>query len=444
MGFVIRLFNKIVGNQYIFALFLFAIFIELILLPFGIKQQKNSIKQAKLRPKEMAIRKKYEGRDDNDSKQRVQQEIQALYQKEGYNPLSGCLPTLIQFPIIMALYYIVLNPLRYICQLGTDTINQIINVVNGYPEYADVTFTTSRTIDLMGAMKKIIGEHGTSPFSSIEGFTDKIGSASDLPNLELFGGAINLADTPSFKTFNWLLLIPILTFAAYFFSMKMNRKLMYQPTMGADDKAMGCSNKIMDYAMPLMSVYISFIVPAAIGVYWIFKSLIGVVKQVILHYAMPLPKFTDAEYKAAEKEYNSTRSEKVVKNHTRNPNVRSLHHIDDEDFADTAAAARARKEAEQSAAATDKPTENGGETDGKKQDPASGKSNGLIGSAPIKDDRAQDERRPSGKERRGKKKVASDVSASADALSDDGAKSGENENAGKTESGNNDSDSEKN
>ena len=78
MGFVIRLFNKIVGNQYIFALFLFAIFIELILLPFGIKQQKNSIKQAKLRPKEMAIRKKYEGRDDNDSKQRDQQEIKAL------------------------------------------------------------------------------------------------------------------------------------------------------------------------------------------------------------------------------------------------------------------------------------------------------------------------------------------------------------------------------
>ena len=97
-GYVLKFCNKIVGNQYIFALLIFAIIIEIVLLPFGIKQQKNSIKQAKLRPKEMAIRKKYAGRDDQPTKQKMTQEIQELYQKEGYNPMGGCLPMHLPLP----------------------------------------------------------------------------------------------------------------------------------------------------------------------------------------------------------------------------------------------------------------------------------------------------------------------------------------------------------
>ena len=135
-GYVIKLCNNIVGNQYLLALLIFSIIVEIILLPFAIKQQKNSIKQAKLRPKEMAIRKKYAGREDQPTKQKMSMEIQEMYQKEGYNPMGGCLPLLIQFPIIIALYNIVLNPLRYICNLSTDAINGAINVVKSFPEYA--------------------------------------------------------------------------------------------------------------------------------------------------------------------------------------------------------------------------------------------------------------------------------------------------------------------
>ena len=129
-GYVIRFCNNLVGNNYLFALLLFAVIIEIVLLPFGIKQQKNSIKQAKLRPKEMALRKKYAGREDQVSKQKMSQEIQEFYQKEGYNPMAGCFPLLIQFPIIIALYNIVMNPLRYICGItNTETINEIITLV---------------------------------------------------------------------------------------------------------------------------------------------------------------------------------------------------------------------------------------------------------------------------------------------------------------------------
>ena len=70
-GYVLMGCNYLMGNQYILALFLFAIIIEIVLLPFAIKQQKTSIKQARLRPKEMAIRKKYAGRDDQPTKQKT-------------------------------------------------------------------------------------------------------------------------------------------------------------------------------------------------------------------------------------------------------------------------------------------------------------------------------------------------------------------------------------
>ena len=335
MGYVLRFCSWLTGNQYILALLVFAVIVELLLLPFGIKQQKNSIKQAKLRPKEMAIRKKYAGRDDNPTKQKMSMEIQELYQKEGYNPMGGCLPLLIQFPILIALYNIVLNPLHYICRLSADTIQQLGTVVSNF---TGKTYDAVRNIDLLGDLRTVYAQH-PSAFAGVEGFTSTIKDVGDLPNLTVFG-AIDLAQTPTLAL-NWLLLVPILTFVTYFASMKLTRKLTYQPMQ--DDKAMGCSNKIMDFMMPAFSVYIAFIMPAAIGVYWIFKCLIGMAKQVILHFSMPTPVFTEEDYKAAEKEMN-VRPDKTPKTKSGKV-VRSLHHLDDEDFPDTAEKARARREA---------------------------------------------------------------------------------------------------
>ncbi len=345
-GYVISFCNKIVGNQYILALFVFAVLMELILLPFGIKQQKNSIKQAKLRPKEMAIRKKYAGRDDMPTKQKMQQEIQELYQKEGYNPMGGCLPMLIQFPIIILLYNVVMNPLKYICGLSSETIGQLVPIVNGIEGTAfDAAQVATRNVNMISPIRKIL-ETNPAAFSGVSGFNL---SAEDLPNLTIFGGAIDLGQTPNFDSFNWLLLIPVLTFVVYFFSMKLTRKLSYQPV--TDDKAMGCSNKMMDVTMPLLSVFITFGVPAAIGVYWIFKSIIGVLKQWILKLAMPIPVFTEEDYKAAEKAMN-VRPDKAPKTKSGKV-VRSLHHIDDEDFEDTREAAIKRREALEAQEATE-------------------------------------------------------------------------------------------
>ena len=83
LGTVLRFFSDLAGGNFLVGLIVFAIIIKVVLLPFGIKQQKNSIRQAKMRPKEMAIRKKYAGRTDKATQQKMQNEIMEMYQKEG-------------------------------------------------------------------------------------------------------------------------------------------------------------------------------------------------------------------------------------------------------------------------------------------------------------------------------------------------------------------------
>ena len=338
LGWVLELCSKIVGGNYLFAILIFAVFVEIVLLPFGISQQKKSIKQARLRPKEQAIRKKYAGRDDKATQMKMTEEIQELYQKEGYNPMSGCLPLLIQLPLLLALYNVVINPLKYISGLSDDAVLQIQSIVGG---------ASNRST--MGLLNKIT-EMPFEAFRNVEGFTQEI--YDNMPNLNVFG-VLDLSLTPqqcmnleSLKTVaGWLVvLIPVLTFVAYFASMKLNRKLIYQPMNDATQAQTGCSNNVMDIVMPLFSVFLAFTYPAALGLYWIFKCLLGLLKQFILSKAMPLPVFSEEDYKAAEREVNA-RPDKSTKVAKSGRVVRSLHHIDDEDFEDTAEKARAFKEA---------------------------------------------------------------------------------------------------
>ena len=89
-GYVVEFCYNIGGQNYLVGLILFAIIVKLAMLPLSIKQQKNSIKQASLRPKEMAIRNKYKGRNDQPTQQKMQNEIYELYQRENFNPAGGC------------------------------------------------------------------------------------------------------------------------------------------------------------------------------------------------------------------------------------------------------------------------------------------------------------------------------------------------------------------
>ncbi len=343
IGTFISWITKIMpAHSYILALFVFAIVVEIIMLPFSVMQQKNSRKQAMLRPKEMAIRKKYAGRNDQATQQKVTQEIQELYQKEQFNPMSGCLPLLIQLPIIMALYSIVINPLKYVVGMGGTFTNFVATYMNQNLLDSGNQVANNGSISFISKFKEIIETKGVEVFEGIKdycangdvvyGKIEELAETAENMNFNI--GPINMGYTPGFNPGDpklyWLLAIPVLTFVVYFFSSKITRKFSYQPTQ-SDNPQAGCSNKMMDWMMPLMSVWMTFIVPAAVGIYWMFKSVLNVVKQIIISKVMPLPVFTEEDYKAAEREYMGKQPKRVQKSENAGK-VRSLHHIDDEDY----------------------------------------------------------------------------------------------------------------
>ena len=311
LGYVMRWLYSLTNN-YLAAILLFTLLVEILLIPLAIKQQKNQIKQASLAPKVAAINKKYAGRTDQATNQKKQQEIMDMYQSEHFNPAGGCLPLLIQLPIIMILYGIIRQPLTYISMLTKDAITSL----SGQLTNLGHTIVNGDEISMI----KYATEEGIGKFSEL---SEKI-----IPQMNI--GSFNLSDTPriEFNPFNWLMLIPILTFVVMIVTQKITQKFSYQPPEQADAQNK-LSMKIMMYAMPLLSVYIEFQLPALIGIYWIFRSILQTVERIIISKLMPLPKYTEEDYKAAEKEVgkNSVKSRKKSENF-----VRSLHHIDDEEY----------------------------------------------------------------------------------------------------------------
>ncbi|MBR7099088.1 MAG: membrane protein insertase YidC [Clostridia bacterium] len=336
-------------GSYIVGICLFAVIVEILLLPFAIKQQKNSIRQAQLRPKEMAIRNKYKGRNDQPTQQKVAQEIQELYQRENFSPYSGCLQLLLQFPILIALYNIVIDPLHYVLGQGAG----VSAAMQSYYTAARAAGGLGQTLSASSnSTIALLSGNSISEFSGIANFAyfknggavwESIESLS-VPNFNILG--INFGVIPNFENNLILLLVPVLTFVVYFFSMKLSRKFTYQATQqeGVNDRQVACSNTMMDVSMPLMSTFFAFIVPAIIGVYWIFRSILGTIKQFIMSRVMPLPVFTEEDYKAAAREMAGKAPKKVEKS-ARAGTVRSLHHIDDEDYEDTRERALKREEA---------------------------------------------------------------------------------------------------
>ena len=340
--------NTLCFGSYIAGICLFAVIVEILMIPFAIKRQKNSIRQAELRPKEMAIKKKYKGRNDQVTMQKMQQEIQEMYQRENFSPYGGCLQLVVQLPIIMALYAIVIDPLRYVLgqSVGmSQALASFVSAAKAAGGLGSAMQSANGTIMLLSEIKGGALEALESFLylaNSGEVFEAFGNIVNSIPKFTIFG--VNFGMVPSITTFNVLLLVPVLTFVTYFFTSKLNRKFMPQPVAndGVDAKQMACSNTMMDVTMPLMSTFFTFVMPALVGVYWMFRSLVSLGEQFIISRIMPLPTFTEEDYKKAEKEMAGKR---LVRKADSVGKVRSLHHIDDEDFEDTRERALARKAA---------------------------------------------------------------------------------------------------
>ncbi len=365
VGVFIGWMTKLFGGSYIGAICLFAIIVELIMLPLSIKQQKNSIKQAKLRPKEMAIKKKYAGRTDQVTQQKMRQELQELYQRENVNPASGCLPLLLQMPIIIALYNIVIDPLRYVLGQTSALSTALHQFFTASPAAGGLgkVITDSRgTITLLSELNagSLEGLKDFMFFSNGDSLATTVESLiEDVPNFSLFGlnFGVNPSLTPSEPKYYWLLLVPILTFVVYFFSMKLTKKFTYQSAMQQDQQT-ACSGWLMDIYMPGMSTFFTFIMPALVGVYWMFKSVVSTLRQYIVAKLMPYPQFTEEDYKAAEREYagkaprKGSASNSPTRNYGRDVEMvggkpKSFFHMDDDDYLAKLEAERASEEQEE-------------------------------------------------------------------------------------------------
>lgn len=321
MGFLIRLAYSLTNN-YVTAICLFALVMEILLCPIQIKQQKNSIKQASLAPRVMAIRKKYAGRTDQVTQQKMQQETMELYQAENFNPAGGCLPLLIQFPVIICLYQVIINPLRYICNVPATEITALTEAIKNLGVELNAR---NIQVDIINYLREV-------------GVADVLNIAPSLENAVLPNfhvGPFDLSQIPTISVdpFDWLVLIPILTFIVYVAGQKITMKFSYQSPESQDAQAQ-MSMKIMTWTMPLLSVYIEFQMAAAIGVYWIFRQIIFTVEKVIISLAMPVPKFTEEDYKEAERQagLSNKQKKKEAKANGSGKPIRSLHHIDDEEY----------------------------------------------------------------------------------------------------------------
>jgi len=331
LGWIMRLCYSLTNN-YLLALLLFSVILQIVLLPLAIKQQKNSVRQAQLAPKLAALRKKYAGRNDVATQQKMQEETMELYKRENFSPFSAFGTLLIQMPVLLALYNVVMNPLRYITGLTVTQISEL----NTY-----MTDTLGFTFNLRGQYIEMLNRirENVSQYVSI------VPDIAERPLPDMMLGPLDLSQIPTFtlKPFDWLLLIPILTFVFALLMQTITRRFTYQsPEVKEQQKSLAM--KILNYSMPLLSVWIAFSVPASIGIYWIFRNILQTVQQVVLSKLIPVPQFTEEDYKAAEKEMKAGRAPREK---SKIP-PRSLHHIDDEEYqARYEAAVNAAKAAEE-------------------------------------------------------------------------------------------------
>ena len=268
LGWVMWFFYNFLGNSYVLSLLLFTIFTRLLLLPSTIKQQKNMVKTARLKPKLDALQKKY-----GKNKEKYQEEMMKLYEKEGYNPMSGCLPMLIQFPILFGLIDVVYKPFTHILRLGSDVIDAIVELSGQGAMRAQVW--------ALGHLDEVKGVVSAEAFEQIESL-----------NMNFLG--MNLGEQPTWA-FNMLLLIPILSGVTAYASSIISTKFSAQNMEGAG------MMKGMMLIMPILSIVISFSVPAGVGLYWIFSNVIAAVQTIVLHKVYD-PQKIAAELEAQEEQ----------------------------------------------------------------------------------------------------------------------------------------------
>ena len=274
LGWVMWTFYQFI-KSYGVLLLIFTIITKLALFPLSLKQQKSMAKTQALKPQLDELQAKYKN-----NKEKLNEEMMKLYQQEGFNPMSGCLPMLIQMPILFGLIDVIYRPLTHLLRLSKEVLE-----VGEQIALSQGLVTQQQLGGFSAAQLSIIGGVKSDPAAYMAMGADVVEKIQGL-SMNFLG--MNLGQIPTTGMFmemfsggwNPIILIPILSGATALLLSIMSMR--FNPT---DSGSAGgnASMKSMMYVMPLFSVMIAFQVPAGVGLYWIYSNLTSLAQTVILN-----------------------------------------------------------------------------------------------------------------------------------------------------------------
>ncbi len=304
MNAIYNIMDGVFGVQNIgVCIIIFTIIIYTLMIPLTVKQQKWSKMSAVMNPEIQKIQKKYANKKDQASMLKQQEEMQIVYEKYGVSPTGGCLPMLIQMPILFALYPVIQNIPKYVDGVKAaymPVVDQIMQV-DGFQKIME-TIGSAKPV-LMSAtaydyskadtLVQVLYKFQDSTWNTLVDKMPSIETVVDattktMGHLNNFLG-INIGETPMTMLTNSLhpfsivgiilaVIIPIMAGLAQFISVK----LQPQPAMDENNQ-MAASMKTMTYTMPLFSVFLGFTLPAGLGLYWAVSAVVRCVQQVAIN-----------------------------------------------------------------------------------------------------------------------------------------------------------------
>lgn len=318
LGYVMDILFRFTSSFGVFnvglCIILFTIVMKTLMIPLTIKQQKTTKLMSVMNPEIQAIQKKYKGKSDQESMQRQNVEIQAVYEKYGTSMTGGCLPLLIQMPILLALYRVIYNIPAYVPSVRV-YFDNVVTPLMGQADYAqklqEITniatacggkldkfdFTNAnRLVDMLYKFSTAQWGELQSLFPAI---SDVIGqNAAVVERMNTFLG-LNMAEAPGWvPSFAWI--IPVLAAVSQWFSTKLMSG--NQPSTSADaENPMAQSMKTMTTTMPLFSAFICITMPAGLGIHWIATSVVTIIQQLIVNAYMDKVNIDDMIAKNLEK-----------------------------------------------------------------------------------------------------------------------------------------------
>ena len=265
-------------SNYGVALILFAIVVKIILFPFSLKSKRSMIQMNLIQGKVQQIQKQYAR-----NREKMNEEVQKLYAKEGVNPMGGCLWSLIPLFILWPLYAIIRRPLYHLMHLSEEAIEAVANALGYVAENAGRTAAYSELY-----MANMMNEGNIDAIrAAVDGVSKGMGDNLFIVDFNFLG--MNLADIAQWKiwdfdVYNWgtigLFLLPIISAVLSWLMSKVSQMTNAMNKQQAATQQ-NSQMKGMMIMMPLMSLWIGYAMPAGLCIYWIINSLTSMVQEFI-------------------------------------------------------------------------------------------------------------------------------------------------------------------